>query len=132
VHLRTSPLRAGVERGAGPAITRASDSAIVCRFQGLLACLRVDRNRVPLTVEPFEWYERAHSWPECTDSYIGGHAKLFETVVRKALAAAALNAEQIGAVITALRPKIAIPGIEARTLPRPGFRPDVRRAPTFG
>ena len=84
------------------------------------------------TVEPFEWYERAHNWPERTEAYIDGACKLFETVVRKALAAAALNAAQIDTVVTVSSTGVTTPGIEARMLPRLGFRPDVRRVPVFG
>jgi alkylresorcinol/alkylpyrone synthase len=84
------------------------------------------------TVEPLEWYKHAHNWPERTESYISGSCKLFETVVRNVLAAAVLHAAQIDAVITVSSTGVTTPGIEARMLPRLGFRTDVRRVPVFG
>jgi len=84
------------------------------------------------SVEPLDWFTETHDWPERTASYIDGASKLFEQVVVKALAAAALDASQIDAVITVSSTGIATPSLEARVLPRLGFRPDVRRIPIFG
>jgi alkylresorcinol/alkylpyrone synthase len=70
--------------------------------------------------------------PERTESYIAGACKLFETVVRKALAAANLDARDVDTVITVSSTGVTTPSIEARMLPRLGFRPDTRRIPVFG
>jgi alkylresorcinol/alkylpyrone synthase len=99
------------------------------RLSRVFASTGIERRYI---VEPYEWYERAHNWPERTESYIGGACKLFDEVVRKALAAARLAARDVDTVITVSSTGVATPGIEARMLPRLGFRPDVRRIPVFG
>jgi alkylresorcinol/alkylpyrone synthase len=99
------------------------------RLSRVFASTGIERRYI---VEPYEWYERAHNWPDRTESYITGACKLFEEVVRKTLAGADLAARDIDTVITISSTGIATPGIEARMLPRLGFRPDVRRIPVFG
>jgi len=99
------------------------------RLSRVFASTGIERRYI---VEPYEWYERAHNWPERTESYITGACRLFDEVVRKALAAAGLAARDVDAVITVSSTGVATPGIEARMLPRLGFRPDVRRIPVFG
>jgi alkylresorcinol/alkylpyrone synthase len=99
------------------------------RLSRVFASTGIERRYI---VEPYEWYERAHNWPERTESYIAGACRLFDEVVRKALAAAGLAARDVDAVITVSSTGVATPGIEARMLPRLGFRPDVRRIPVFG
>jgi len=84
------------------------------------------------SVEPLTWFAESHEWPDRTASYMAGASKLFEDVVRKALDAAALEARQIDAVIMVSSTGIATPSLEARVLPRLGFRSDVRRIPIFG
>lgn len=84
------------------------------------------------SVEPLAWFEERHEWPDRTASYITGASELFETVVRKALDEAALDPRQIDAVVTVSSTGIATPSLEARVLPRMGFRSDVRRIPIFG
>ena len=99
------------------------------RLSRVFASTGIERRYI---VEPFEWYERAHNWPERTESYVAGACKLFEEVVRKVLAAADLDARDIDTVITVSSTGVATPGIEARMLPQLGFRTDVRRIPVFG
>jgi alkylresorcinol/alkylpyrone synthase len=99
------------------------------RLARVFASTGIERRYI---VEPFDWYERAHNWPERTEAYIAGACKLFETVVRKALAAATLDPRDIDTVITVSSTGVTTPGIEARMLPRLGFRPDTRRIPVFG
>jgi len=84
------------------------------------------------TVEPFDWYERSRTWPERTASYIRHGCELFETVVRRALASAALDPADVDTVVTISSTGVTAPGIEARVLPAMGFRADVRRVPVFG
>jgi alkylresorcinol/alkylpyrone synthase len=81
---------------------------------------------------PLSWFEEPHGWPERTAAYIDGASALFEDVTRKALAAAGLEASQIDAVVTVSSTGIATPSLEARVLPKLGFRSDVRRTPVFG
>jgi len=99
------------------------------RLSRVFASTGIERRYI---VEPYEWYERAHNWPERTESYIAGGCKLFQEVVRKALASADLDARDVDTVITISSTGVATPGIEARMLPRLGFRQDVRRIPVFG
>jgi alkylresorcinol/alkylpyrone synthase len=84
------------------------------------------------SVVPLTWFEESHDWPDRTAAYIDGASKLFEAVVRKALDAASLDAAQIDAVVTVSSTGISTPSLEARVLPRLGFRSDVRRIPIFG
>jgi alkylresorcinol/alkylpyrone synthase len=84
------------------------------------------------SVVPLTWFEEPHGWPERTEAYISGASALFEDVVRKALAAAGLEAHQVDAVVTVSSTGVATPSLEARVLPGLGFRPDVRRIPIFG
>jgi alkylresorcinol/alkylpyrone synthase len=81
---------------------------------------------------PLEWFEEPHDWPDRTAAYIAAGSNLFEEVVRKALAAAQLDARDIDAVITVSSTGVATPSLEARVLPGLGFRSDVRRIPIFG
>ena len=81
---------------------------------------------------PLAWFGESHDWPDRTAAYIDGASTLFGDVVRKALAAAKLDAEQIDAVITVSSTGVATPSLEARVLPALGFRSDVRRIPIFG
>jgi alkylresorcinol/alkylpyrone synthase len=117
---------------------QASETARACfghridRYEALsrvFASTGIERR---YSVEPLTWFEESHEWPDRTAAYIAGASKLFEDVVRKALDAAALDARQIDAVITVSSTGIATPSLEARVLPRLGFRPDVRRIPIFG
>lgn len=84
------------------------------------------------SVAPLTWFEESHEWPDRTASYIAGASQLFADVVRKALDAAGLEPREIDAVVTVSSTGIATPSLEARVLPRLGFRPDVRRIPIFG
>ena len=84
------------------------------------------------SVEPLSWFSETHDWPDRTASYVDGATKLFEDVVRKALEQAGLEAAEVDAVITVSSTGISTPSLEARVLPRLGFRPDVRRIPIFG
>ena len=99
------------------------------RLSRVFASTGIERRYI---VEPLEWYERVHNWPQRTESYVAGACKLFEEVVRNALAAADLDARDVDTVITVSSTGVTTPGIEARMLPRLGFRPDVRRIPVFG
>jgi alkylresorcinol/alkylpyrone synthase len=84
------------------------------------------------SVVPLTWFEERHEWPDRTAAYLDGASKLFEEVVRKALDGASLDASQIDVVLTVSSTGIATPSLEARVLPRLGFRSDVRRIPIFG
>jgi alkylresorcinol/alkylpyrone synthase len=84
------------------------------------------------SVRPVPWFSEPHGWPDRTDAYLEGASELFERVARKALDAANLPASAIDAVVTVSSTGITTPSLEARILPRMGFRPDVERTPVFG
>lgn len=83
-------------------------------------------------VEPLEWFDTPRTWPERTESYLSGACALFEEVAMKALSAAGLEPSQVDTVLTVSSTGVTAPSIEARLLPRLGFRSDVRRVPIFG
>ncbi len=84
------------------------------------------------TTVPASWFHESHGWAERTSAYVTGASELFEQVAGKALAAAALDASQIDAVVFVSSTGISTPSIEARMLPKLGFRPDTIRVPVFG
>jgi alkylresorcinol/alkylpyrone synthase len=84
------------------------------------------------SVEPLTWFAEPHDWPDRTAAYVSGASTLFEQVVGQALDSAGLDASQIDAVVTVSSTGITTPSLEARVLPKLGFRPDVRRIPIFG
>ena len=84
------------------------------------------------TTVPSSWFEEPHGWAERTSKYVTGASALFERVVGKALTAAALDASQIDAVVFVSSTGISTPSIDARMLPKLGFRPDTIRVPVFG
>ena len=84
------------------------------------------------TTVPAAWFDEPHGWAERTHAYVRGACALFERVVPSALAAAALDASQIDAVVFVSSTGISTPSIDARMLPKLGFRPDAMRVPVFG
>jgi alkylresorcinol/alkylpyrone synthase len=84
------------------------------------------------SVRPVPWFSEQHGWPDRTEAYLQGASELFERVARKALDAAHLPASAIDAVVTVSSTGITTPSLEARILPRMGFRADVERTPVFG
>lgn len=84
-----------------------------------------------LTV-PLQWFDEPHGWAERTSTYVRGACNLFEQVVAKALAEAGLAAAAIDAVVFVSSTGISTPSIEARMMPKLGFRPDAMRVPVFG
>jgi len=84
------------------------------------------------SVRPMPWFLQAHGWPDRTEAYVEGASLLFERAAGKALAAAGLTAADIDAVVTVSSTGVATPSLDARLLPRMGFRPDVERTPVFG
>jgi alkylresorcinol/alkylpyrone synthase len=121
-----------IEQTQAAEMARAFFGHRIARYEALsrvFASTGIERR---YSVVPLTWFEECHEWPDRTASYIAGASQLFEDVVRKALDAAALDADQIDAVLTVSSTGVATPSLEARVLPRLGFRPDVRRIPIFG
>ncbi len=84
------------------------------------------------TTVPASWFAEPRGWAERTSAYLAGASALFERVVRGALDDASLDASQIDAVVFVSSTGISTPSIEARMLPKLGFRPDTMRVPVFG
>lgn len=84
------------------------------------------------TTVPAAWFSEPRGWAERTTAYVEGASALFERVVLGALGAASLDAAQIDAVVFVSSTGISTPSIDARMLPRLGFRPDTMRVPVFG
>ena len=84
------------------------------------------------SVRPVSWFAEDHGWPDRTEAYLAGATQLFERVATRALEAAGLPASAIDAVVTVSSTGVTTPSLEARILPRMGFRPDVERTPVFG
>ncbi len=84
------------------------------------------------SVRPVPWFSQDHGWPDRTEAYVAGASELFERVTRQALDAAHLPASAIDAVVTVSSTGVTTPSLEARLLPRLGFRADVERTPVFG
>ncbi|GAC1310271.1 MAG: type III polyketide synthase [Vulcanimicrobiaceae bacterium] len=99
------------------------------RVAGVFATTGIERR---YSVRPVAWFADAHGWPDRTAAYVEGASELFERVVRRALAAAGLEACAIDAVVTVSSTGVATPSLDARVLPKMGFRPDVERTPVFG
>lgn len=99
------------------------------RMAGVFASTGIDRR---YSVCPESWFTQTHGWPDRTAAYLDGASALFEEVVRKALESARLDATAIDAVVMVSSTGILTPSLEARLLPRMGFRSDVERTPIFG
>ena len=83
-------------------------------------------------VRPAEWYEEPRSWPERNAAYVESALALFERAALAALSAAGIAAGEIDTIVTVSTTGVATPSLEARLLPKLGFREDVRRIPVFG
>jgi len=99
------------------------------RVAGVFATTGIERR---YSVRPVAWFAEPHGWPDRTAAYVEGASALFERVVTRALAAAGLEASAIDAVVTVSSTGVATPSLEARVLPKLGFRSDVERTPVFG
>ncbi|MDQ6925481.1 MAG: type III polyketide synthase [Candidatus Eremiobacteraeota bacterium] len=107
----------------------ASRIADYDRLSRVFGSTGIDRR---YTTVPSSWFDEPHGWAERTSAYVTGASALFERAVAKALAAAVLDASQIDAVVFVSSTGISTPSIEARMLPKLGFRPDTMRVPVFG
>ena len=99
------------------------------RVAGVFEATGIERR---YSVRPVAWFAEPHGWPDRTAAYVEGASELFERVTTQALAAAGLEASAIDAVVTVSSTGVATPSLEARVLPKMGFRPDVERMPIFG
>jgi alkylresorcinol/alkylpyrone synthase len=82
--------------------------------------------------EPPEWYYEARGWEERTASFQRNALALLEEATLKAVAAAGIDLEDIGAIVTNTITGLAIPSLEARLVNRLPFSRTVERLPIFG
>jgi len=82
--------------------------------------------------EPPEWYYEARGWEERTASFQRNALALLEEATLKAVAAAGIDLEDIGAIVTNTITGLAIPSLEARLINRLPFSRKVERLPIFG
>ncbi|WP_168626012.1 3-oxoacyl-[acyl-carrier-protein] synthase III C-terminal domain-containing protein [Cryobacterium sp. BB307] len=84
------------------------------------------------TALPLESYRDLGSFSETNDLYIEVATDLAERAVRDALAQAALAPTDVDFILFTTVTGLAAPSIDALLVPRLGFRPDVKRLPSFG
>ena len=84
------------------------------------------------TVAPIGWYGGEHGWAERNALYVPATEELFEAAAGEALRRAGLSPGDIDGVVFVSTTGLATPSIDARVLPRLGFRDDVARVPLFG
>lgn len=84
------------------------------------------------TALPLERYRDLSGFREANDVFIEQATNLAELALRNALDAAGLSATDVDFVMFTSVTGIAAPSIDALLVPRLGFRPDVKRLPTFG
>lgn len=101
-------------------------------FERLARVFETSGIRTRYAVRPPLWYVGDRTWPERTAAYLEGADELFVKVASDALAAAGVTADEIDTIVTVSSTGIATPSLEARSLKRMGFRPDVSRVPIFG
>jgi alkylresorcinol/alkylpyrone synthase len=81
---------------------------------------------------PIDWYEKSHGWKERTALYCENAVNLLENVTRSLLAEAALQPDQIDAIVVASTTGIATPSLDALLVERMKLRRDIKRLPIFG
>jgi alkylresorcinol/alkylpyrone synthase len=81
---------------------------------------------------PIEWYLGDHGWLDRTELYVANAVTLLETVTRRLLEEAKLEAQDIDAIVTVSTTGIATPSLDALIVERMGLRRDIRRLPVFG
>ena len=101
-------------------------------FERMAQVFETSGIRTRYAVRPPLWYLEDHGWPERTAAYLEGADALFVEVAQEALRAASVGADEIDTIVTVSSTGIATPSLEARSLSRMGFRPDVARVPIFG
>jgi len=82
--------------------------------------------------EPPDWYLEDRGWEERTASFQHHALALLEEATLKAAAAAGIELEDIGAIVTNTITGLAIPSLEARLINRLPFSRQVERLPIFG
>ncbi|WP_158915355.1 type III polyketide synthase [Caulobacter sp. S45] len=104
----------------------------VFRTPDLLSIFENTGIKTRKAIRPMAWYGEQHGWAERNEVYLEGAQDLYVEVAQKALNAAGLRADEIGALVTVSSSGISTPSLEARVFGRMGYDPKVRRTPVFG
>jgi alkylresorcinol/alkylpyrone synthase len=99
---------------------------------GILEVFRNARIDSRSLAMPVEWYLEPHGFAERNDAYTKVGLGLVEDASRKALDAAGLEPQDVGAVVMVSTTGIATPSLEARLSNRLAFPPGIKRVPVFG
>ncbi|MDX2143182.1 MAG: 3-oxoacyl-[acyl-carrier-protein] synthase III C-terminal domain-containing protein [Rhodospirillaceae bacterium] len=81
---------------------------------------------------PIEWYARDHGWPERMALFESNALALLADAGRKAIAAAGISPEHIGATVTVSSTGISTPSLDSLLQAPLGLKPTVQRLPVFG
>ena len=81
---------------------------------------------------PLSRYPNLTGFTEANNAYLEVAVDLGEQAIRKALAAATVEPQEVDAIVMVSSTGIAVPTIDARLMSRIGFRPDIKRVPLFG
>ncbi|HXW48761.1 MAG TPA: 3-oxoacyl-[acyl-carrier-protein] synthase III C-terminal domain-containing protein [Xanthobacteraceae bacterium] len=82
--------------------------------------------------EPIEWYLKAHSWEERTESFRRHAVDLLEQITLKTTEAAGVELGAIDVIVTNTVTGLAIPSLDAMLFNRLKLSPTVERLPMFG
>ncbi len=81
---------------------------------------------------PLSRYPKMTGFTEANNAYLEVAVDLGEQAIRKALAAANIEPNEVDTIVMVSSTGIAVPTIDARLISRIGFRPDIKRVPLFG
>jgi alkylresorcinol/alkylpyrone synthase len=81
---------------------------------------------------PLSRYPKLTGFTEANDAYLGVAVDLGEQALKKALADANIEPNEVDTIVMVSSTGIAVPTIDARLLSRIGFRTDIKRVPLFG
>src|SRR5580704_13772481 len=90
-------------------------------FERLVAVYANSGIRCRYSVMPFEWFDKAHDWPERNRAYLAGALDLVEAAAGRALDKAGVPLDEIGAIVTVSTTGIATPSLDALLMERMGF-----------
>jgi alkylresorcinol/alkylpyrone synthase len=102
------------------------------QYARMAAVFKTAGIRTRQSVMPIEWYLQPRGWPERTAAYLEAGVELFVQAAQAALEEAHLTGAEVDVIVTASSTGIATPSLEARAMPRMGFRTDAARVPVFG
>lgn len=81
---------------------------------------------------PLDWFSQPHNWVDRNIVYERSALDLLEKVARDAITKAAIEVDDIGAILTVSTTGLSVPSLDAKLMHRLGLRPDTERLPIFG